>query len=409
MNQSIDIISLGTDLQVPTSAYAALQRAELVIGAPRHLAAVDCGSAKTVAYPSPIDDLFDVIAHTEATYIAVLASGDALFFGIGSWLLRHYDPAILHFHANTTSVQAACARLGKPWQGVHFLSLHGRPISRLRAVLAAGKSLAVLTDTHNTPGAVARELVACGYPVSDVHVCESLGTKAERVRTFSADELGQDRGQAFHPLNLLLIDVCGAGGVLPVFPGISDTLFAANGDTQFTKREVRLAALSRLALASGETGWDIGAGSGGIAIEWARWAPQAQVFALERDTARCRCFENNQARFGDHGNLSLTHGEAPGAFTTLPDPDAIYLGGSGGQLATLLRYSWQRLRPGGRLVVAAVTLEARAELHRWDWPAPVDFSEIAVSHAAPLGRQTTLRAQLPVLLASTVKPLVDPL
>lgn len=403
MKQSIDVIGLGTTLNVPSTAQAALHNAELIIGAQRHLAAIDCTAAETALYPSPIERLLPVIEQTTAQRTVVLASGDALFFGIGSWLLRHFDAQSLHFHANTTSVQSACARVGRPWQNMHFVSLHGRPLYRLRAVLAPGKTLAVLTDSHNTPNTIAQALVACGYPASSLHVCEALGSEAECVREFTAAQLSDDQ-QTFNPLNLLLITVRGGGGLLPVFPGISDAVFAVGGDTQFTKREVRLAALARLALGGGEIGWDIGAGCGGIAIEWARWAPQAQVFALERDAARCQVFENNRVRFGDHGNLSLIQGEAPAALKTLPDPDAIYLGGSGEHLSALLDTAWQRLHPGGRLVAAGVTLETRTALQNRTWPVAVELSDISISHAAPLGRQTTMRAQLPVLLATTVKP-----
>ena len=154
---SIAVVSLGTDLEVPLSAISALREAELVIGAERHLDAVDCGSAATALYPSPIEGISQLIAQSDAIRVVALASGDALFFGIGGWLLRNFDPASLRFHPNVTTVQTACARLGRPWQDIQFTSLHGRPMTRLRAVLAAGKSLAVFTDPHNTPCVISRE------------------------------------------------------------------------------------------------------------------------------------------------------------------------------------------------------------------------------------------------------------
>ncbi len=399
---SIDVVSLGTDLQVPRTASSALRNAQLVIGAERHLAAVGCGRAATELYPSPIAGISQIIARAGTDHIVVLASGDALFFGIGSLLLRNHDPASLRFHSNVTSVQTACARLGRPWQEIQFVSLHGRPLTRLRAVLAAGKTLALFTNTDNTPSIIARELVATGYPDSQVQVCEALDSDDERVREYTAAQLA-DSEDDFHPLNLLLVDVRGVGGLLPVFPGIADELFGAGGERMFTKREVRLAALSRLALNAGESGWDIGAGSGGIAIEWARWAPRARVFAIERDAGRRKIFECNRARFGDHGNLELIAAEAPAALVELPEPSAIYIGGSGGHLAELLDVCWRRLPTGGRLVAAGVTVETRGQLQNHRWSAKVDFSDIAISHAAPLGAQTTMRAQLSVLLATAIK------
>ena len=398
----IAVISLGTSLNVPASADAALQSAELVIGAPRHLAAVDCDHARTCVYPSPLSDLTHVLAHSKAARIAVLASGDALFFGIGNWLLQNTDPESLHFYPNVSSVQSACARIGQPWQDMQFLSLHGRPLTRLRAILPARGLLAVFTDGENTPEKIAAELSAVGYGASCVHVFESLDSSSERIHTFRADQLEHLRHD-FQPLNLLIIQIKGSGGLLPRFPGIADELFGADGDNMFTKREVRLAALSRLQPGAGEIAWDIGAGSGGIAIELARWAPQSQVIAIERNARRRDVFVDNQVRFGDHGNLTLVAGEAPQVLTDLPDPDAIYIGGSGGLLATLLDICWQRLRPGGRLVAAGVTMETRSTLQNRSWPDKVTFSDITIGHATPLGDQTVIRAQLPVLLATITK------
>ena len=401
--KTIAIISLGTDLSVPAAAQAALASAELVIGGQRHLDAVDCGSAETQVYSSPLNEMAAVLLHSEAQKVAILASGDALFFGIGSWLLRHCSDDDLRFYPNVTTVQTACARIGRPWQNLQFVSLHGRPLARLRALLGLGISLAVFTDTANTPAVIAQELVGTGYAESTVYVCEALDSEAEQVREFSAQNLATTES-AFDPLNLLIIDVRGAGGLLPAFPGIDDAIFAEGGDSMFTKREVRLAALSRLALGGGETGWDIGAGSGGIAIEWARWQPSAQVNAIERDEKRRHFFEINRARFGDHGNLVLHAGDAMDVIEHLSDPDAIYVGGSGGHLDDLLDRCWQRLKPGGRMVIAGVTVETRAQLQARQWPVDVAFSDIAISHSAALGSQTTMRAQLPVLLATVIKP-----
>ena len=334
--------------------------------------------------------------------LVVLASGDALFFGIANFLLRHVAPGELTFHPNVTSVQTACARVGRPWSDLVTLSLHGRPLSRLRAAICDAVSLAIYTDSINTPVRVASELVELGYADSRITVFEALDSEAECISTHRAGELAE-KATEFNPLNLLLVDVAGPGGLLPVFPGIPDATFGAEGDTQFTKREVRLAALSRLALGRGQVGWDIGAGSGGFAIEWARWHRAAEVFAVERDPVRCARFEANRARFGDHGNLTLIEGPAPSALTDLPAPDAVFVGGTGGDPDAVLDACVDALKPGGRLVAAGVTVETRASLTQRTWPGDTEFCEIVVSYSAPLGSQTTMRSRLPVLLATMVK------
>ncbi|MEM7206264.1 MAG: precorrin-6y C5,15-methyltransferase (decarboxylating) subunit CbiE [Pseudomonadota bacterium] len=399
----IDVVSLGTALIVPPSAANALQQADVVIGASRHFESVDCGDAEKIVYPSPLDNLADVLDQHAGKNTVVLASGDALYFGIGSWLLRNVGSDDLRFHPNVTTVQSACARIGKPWQSVAFVSLHGRPMRRLRATLGAGKTLAVFTDAKNTPQKIARELVDTGFEESQVHVLEALDSAQEKITQADAATLAAKQ-ETFNPLNLLFVEVQGEGGLLPAFPGIDDAVFAEGGDNQFTKREVRLAALSRLSLSAGEVGWDIGAGSGGIAIEWARWSPLAHVFAIERDEKRQSVFRTNLDRFGDHGNLDLIDGAAPDACENLPDPDAIYIGGTDGALSDVLEICWQRLRSGGRLVAAGVTLETRTALQGHAWPVAAEFTELSISHAAPLGSHTTMRAQLPVLLATARKP-----
>ncbi len=404
MPQQIDIVSLGTCLTAPPSAQEAMARAELWIGAKRHLMALAHRGRNTLHYPTPMSDLHQLIVQHSAQRIVLFASGDALFYGIGAYLTRMFLPDQLCFHPNITSVQSACAKLGKPWQQLQTVSLHGRDLTRLRASLSAGKSLGLLTDGRNTPTAIARELVATGYGESTVHLCAALDTPAEQISHHRADQLASTDEQ-HHPLNVLIIEVRGSGGLLPAFPGIPDEWFATEGQTQFTKRDVRLAALSRLALCAQEIGWDIGAGTGGISIEWGRWAPEATIYAIEQRPERHRQFEHNLRRFGDHGNIRLILAEASAAIGDLPDPDAIYIGGHDGQLTQLLASCWQRLKPGGRLLVACVTLESRAALqtYAWDAQAHIDISEITVSHGSAIGGQRVLRAQLPVMLTLITK------
>ncbi|MEM7291838.1 MAG: precorrin-6y C5,15-methyltransferase (decarboxylating) subunit CbiE, partial [Pseudomonadota bacterium] len=242
---ALDVVSLGTALTVPDSARDALAAANLIVGAQRHLDAIDSSGADTLIYPSPISELAAVIDANRERNLVVLASGDALFYGIGSFVLRHCGANKPRFHPNVTTLQSACARAGRTWQDIKVLSLHGRPLSRLRACLQAGVALAIFTDSTNAPSLIASELVECAFSDSSIAVVEALDTTRERIRSFSAGELAQSRDE-FDSLNLLIVDVAGEGGLLPAFPGIDDAKFAEGGDTQFTKREVRLAALSRL-------------------------------------------------------------------------------------------------------------------------------------------------------------------
>lgn len=260
-----------------------MEEAELIIGSTPHLAAFPELAAEKMPYPSPMSGLPALLQAHAGRRIAVLASGDPLFYGISQNLLRFLPPEHLVFHANISSLQAAFARLGRPWQAAQLLSLHGRPLAGLRAVLQANRLYALLTDRDNSPIAIARIVAEAGFGKSDLWVSEELGTAEERFRHFQTAELA-DADIEFSPLNVVILETRGPGGVLPEFPGIADERFSTGeepGKGLLSKREVRLTILSLLAPRAGEIGWDVGAGCGGVSVEWARWNPLGAVYAVE--------------------------------------------------------------------------------------------------------------------------------
>ncbi|MFO7641243.1 MAG: precorrin-6y C5,15-methyltransferase (decarboxylating) subunit CbiE, partial [Candidatus Competibacteraceae bacterium] len=279
----IAVIGMGMDAEaLGRTALAALDRAELVIGAAAHLAAFPELAAEQRPYPSPMSSLWDVLRANAGRRIALLASGDPLFYGISSTLLRHLPPECLVFHPNVSSIQAAFARLGRPWQQAQLVSLHGRPLASLRAVLRGNRLYALLTDRESNPTAIARVLVETGFGESTLWVAEDLGAANERFRAFHAAALAEADTE-FSPLNVVLLETRGPGGVLPEFPGIPDAWFSTGaepGKGLLSKREVRLMILSLLAPRAGEIGWDVGAGCGGVSVEWARWNPEGEVHAV---------------------------------------------------------------------------------------------------------------------------------
>lgn len=407
----IDVIGLGIDSDVvlSTAAQAALQQADLIIGAPRMVVALPPPRGEVRDYPRPMKALWPLLQTQAGKRIALLTSGDPLCYGIGATLIQHVDADRVTFHPHVSSIQAAFARIKQPWQQARLVSLHGRPLNSLRALLQVRHCYALLTDKASHPGAIAALLVDVGLGESTLWIAENLGLPEERVRCFQANEL-LDQPVDYSPLTTVILETQGAGGLLPEFPGIPDERFitgAEPGKGMLSKREVRLAILSLLAPKAGEIGWDIGAGCGGVAVEWARWNPQGQVHAVECHGERVQHLRANRERFGVVNNLQVVEGLAPNVFGQLPDPHVIFIGGSNGELQVMLQAAWARLPAGGRLVASAVTEDSRVALYQFADARPAYWTEIRVARGERLAGQRLLRPYLPVLLMQLDKTAAD--
>lgn len=361
----IHVIGLGIN-DPPVLSHAAweiLKQAEVIIGAANAFTDIVPLAAKVYLYPKPLQEIWPLLRQHTGQHIVLLASGDPLFYGIGALLLRHIAPEQLQFHPHVTSIQAVFARIKRPWQNVEVMSLHGRPLQSLRAALKTNRFYGLLTDPVNNPGAIAQILSEIGL-ASTLWVAENLGSPEEQVRFFQAAELATEH-QEFAPLNVTILETRGPGGVLPEFLGIPDERFITDGEAgrgMLSKREVRLMILSLLSPRANEIGWDMGAGCGGVAVEWALWNSRGELYAIECHEQRLACLAVNRERFGVANNLHMIAGHAPEALATLPPPNAVFVGGSKGRLLDMLQTVWQRLLPGGRLVASAVTEDSRSFL-----------------------------------------------
>lgn len=413
--QPIQVVGLGVGSdngpQLGYSAQTALAEADWIIGAPHQLEKVAHFNtqANKITYPSPFSALSEWLLAHQQQRIVLLASGDPLYYGLGDWLVRTVGREQLIFHANISSVQAAFHQLGLPWQDAETISLHGRPLVNIRARIQPNRLYAVLTDQHSHPAAIANELVECRFEQSTLWVCEDLGGPEEQIRSFQVKDPALTTA-TFNPLHVTIIQCQGSGGILPTFPGIADELFETGkepGKGLITKKEVRIAILSQLAPKAGDIGWDIGAGCGSVAIEWARWNPFGKVFAIENHAERLAYCGINQAKFGVVNNLNIMAGTAPEACDELPDPDAVFIGGSGGQLHHILDITLKRLKPSGRIVASAVTETTKAALIQYAENLPdsitVEWSQIALSRGGSIANQLVMRPQLPVTLLTLTK------
>lgn len=401
MSPWLTVVGIGEDgfKGLGRNARHALLRASRIIGGQRQLDLLPvCIRGERQVWPSPFS-LEPVLAR-RGEAVCVLASGDPMFYGVGASLARQVPADELLILPAPSSVSLAAARLGWPLQEVVTLSVVARPMAALNAHLASGVRLLVLSNDGQSPAAIATQLAERGFGASRLSVFEHLGGPNER----RIDGIARDwPGEPIAALNLLAIDCVADANTarLSRLAGLPDSAFRHDG--QLTKRDVRAMTLARLAPMPGELLWDVGAGSGSIGIEWMRAHPSCRALAIEADEGRQLLIEHNRDALGVPG-LQLIRGTAPHALAGLEAPDAIFIGG-GVTRDGVLDTCWQHLRPGGRLVANAVTLQSEMTLMAWREQHGGELTRIHVAQAQPLGGFDTWRQALPITLLEVIKPL----
>ena len=331
--------------------------------------------------------------------VCVLASGDPFHYGVGAVLARRIDPREMVVVPAPSAFSLAAARLGWSLPQTVLLSLHGRTLDLIRPHLQPGARILALTSDGEGPAALANLLAGTGFGASRLTVLEALGGPRERIRGTTA--AGFEFGTT-NALNVVAIEVEGApqARVLSRAPGLPDNLFEHDG--QITKRDIRAVTLSSLGPRRGELLWDVGAGSGSVAIEWMLADPLMRAIAVEERADRAARVRRNAAAFGVPG-LDIIEGAAPAALSGLATPDAIFIGG-GASDTGMLDAAARALRSGGRLVVNAVTLETEALLLARHAALGGELIRIAILRAAPVGEKTGWRAAMPVTQWLWTKP-----
>ncbi|MEU4267994.1 precorrin-6y C5,15-methyltransferase (decarboxylating) subunit CbiE [Streptomyces sp. NPDC026092] len=401
---AISVVGIGADGWdgLPARSRRALGAAEVLIGGPRQLdllPAAECPGER-VAWPSPLRPAVPgLLAAHEGRSVAVLASGDPTFYGIGRTLAETVGAERLHVLPHPSSVSYACARLGWAGEAVETVSLVGRPLAGLSAALHDGRRLLVLSADGSTPAQVAGLLREKGFGGTRMRVLEQLG--ADRERTVEATAETWPQAGPVDPLNVIALDLVRSPGALRLgaVPGLPDEAYEHDG--QLTKRYVRAATLAALAPAPGELLWDIGGGSGSIGIEWMRTDRSCRAVAVEKDPVRAERIARNAAALGVPA-LGVVTAAAPEGLADLPTPDAIFIGG-GLTAPGLLDACWAALPAGGRLVANTVTLESEALLARWYGEHGGELVRLAVAQAVPVGGFTGWRQAMPVTQWSVTK------
>jgi precorrin-6Y C5,15-methyltransferase (decarboxylating) len=388
----LTVVGIGEDGAdgLSAAARAAVNAAEAVAGAPRHLALLGPVAAETLALDSPFSAQLPRLLALRPRRTVALASGDPFWHGLGATLAARLGPGEMTAIPAPSTFSWMAARLGWPIEGCDTLALHARPLALIRPRLRPGARLLVLLRDGAAAGALAAELVACGFGPSRLVTMEALGGPRERVRearadAFAAADVGAPVAAA--------VEAAAApdARIVPRVAGLPDALFAHDG--QLTKREIRAMTLSALAPRGDELLWDVGVGAGSIAIEWLLAHPLNRAIGIERRADRlARARANAEALGAPH--LDLRAGAAPAALAGLPAPDAVFFGG-GADLAGI-EAALRALRPGGRLVVNAVTVDTEALLAACHLRFGGQLIRITLSRAGPMGGRIGWRAAAPV-------------
>mgnify|MGYP003362324764 FL=1 len=406
----LHVIGIGEDgvEGLPTASRALIAGAELVAGGARHLElAESLITGRTLPWPHPFAAGIAELLTWRGRTVCVLASGDPFLFGVGATLRRHVPIGEMVCLPAPSSVALACNLLGWAEQDVAVLSLCGRPMEACAPSLQPGAKLVVLSADEHTPAVFARWLDQRGFGASTLHILGALGGAEQTHEVLTVAALAGDRAASIPRLNLMALKIVAErdAHVIPLACGLPDELFEHDG--QITKREIRAATLSALAPRRGEMLWDIGGGSGSIGIEWMLRHPANRAIAIEKSATRGARIARNALSLGVPA-LRVVEGEAPAVIVQMQAdgveaPDAIFIGG-GTSNPGMLEAAWQALRPGGRLVANAVTLEsemALAAAHaRWGGT----LTRMQVERLERIGRFHGFRPGMTVTLYAVQRP-----
>ncbi|MGH8581996.1 MAG: precorrin-6y C5,15-methyltransferase (decarboxylating) subunit CbiE [Gammaproteobacteria bacterium] len=409
MRRAVTLVGIGDDgcVGLTSRAANAIAKAQVLAGGERQLGFFPDFQGERVVLKDALGKSLDRIAAlAEEHNVCILASGDPLFYGIGALVMKRLGAEHVEVIPQPSSMQLAFARAGLKWDDAAFISLHGRALAGLATRLKRLAKAGIFTDPDNTPARIAAHLIEHGESAWRAWVCENLGGPGERVRALTLSEVAQlTEGSDLNVLVLQRDDR--AWRPPPAIPFLHEDAFAKRMPKKglITKREVRLLSLAALHLRADAVLWDIGAGSGSLAIEAGLLAFEGRVYAIELDPEGVAiCADNLRTHGAD--NVRVVAGRAPEALADLEAPDAVFVGGSKGSMAAIIETALERLHPGGRLVANAITLENAAECYqaiRGRGLTP-EVTLLQVSRAEPLAHYFRYEALNPIQIFAVTKP-----
>lgn len=398
MTAWLHIVGIGEDGLdgLTPSARTVVEASDVIIGGNRHHLFVEGMTAERVVWPSPFDALIDTLNGYKGRRVVVLATGDPLWYSVGSRIGRSIPPNEIVYHPHLSAFQLAAARMGWSMADIETLTVHGRPVEQMIAFIQPDQRLLILTTGADTPAQIAAFLVDRGFGQSRMTVLAAMGGKDELWFEGTAEGWGHEV-PAFNTLAVECIAAPDAA-LLPRVPGLADELFHHDGT--MTKQEVRAATLAKLMPMRGALLWDVGCGCGSVAVEWMRVVRYSHAIGIEPRDDRRVLAAQNAAALGVP-KLELIDGSVPEALSGLKAPDAIFVGG--GLSRETFDVCWGALRPLGRFVCNAVTLESEALLMALHKEHGGQLVKLQVNRAGPVGNLTGWRPLMPVTQWSLVK------
>lgn len=406
----LSVIGIGEDGMdgLSSRSRAVLESAEIIIGGDRHHRLSNTVTAERLAWPSPFDAMIETIRSFKGRRLVVLVTGDPLWYSVGARLTAAIPAAEIDFHPQLSAFQWASARMGWSLADVETVTAHGRPAAQVIPYYWPGARVLALTAGAGTVHEIARSLTDHGYGTSSLTVLGALGGPDESRHDGEAAAWAADPPD-LPAFNTLAIAVAGrAPRPLARGPGLPDAAFT--GDGTMTKQVVRAATLAKLMPTRGAVLWDLGVGCGSVAVEWMRAAPDAVALGIDARGDRLAFARENAERLGAP-RLVLIEGRVPDALDTLPAPqgtrpdlrrpDAVFIGG--GLSIGVAERALAALKPGGRLVANAVTLESEVVLEELFRTHGGDLTRIAVQDARPVGKRHGWQPAMPVTQWSLVR------
>ena len=398
MTPWLHIVGIGEDGMdgLTPATRAVVEAAEIIIGGERHHALSGNVTAQRIAWPSPFDSLIDTLRSFKGRRVVVLATGDPLWFSIGARIGREIDATEITYHPQVSAFQIAAARMGWSMADLETLTVHGRPVEQMIAFIQPDQRLLILTTGEETPAQIARFLTERGFGQSRLTVLAAMGGQMEQ----RFDDVAESWNHSVPAFNTLAVECIASpdAALLPRVPGLDDDLFIHDGT--MTKREVRAVTLAKLMPMRGALLWDIGTGCGSVAVEWMRGARYARAIGIEPRAERRAMAAQNALALGVP-KLQIIEGEAPDCLAGLEVPDAIFIGG--GLSEAVFAAAWDALRPLGRLVANAVTLESEQVLIGLQAAHGGDLVKLSVNRAEPVGPYRGWRPLMPVTQWSLIK------
>lgn len=370
-----------------------IYESEVLVGGNRQLAFFPEYTGEKVVIEGGLAKLVERL-QTETRSVVILASGDPLFYGIGSYLSSKIE---IEIYPYVSSIQLAFARMGERWQDAYVTSVHGRSLKGLAQRIDGREKIAILTDEENSPNRIAQYLLSYGMTEYKAFIAENLGSENERCRYMELDKM---KDAEFSSLNVVVLQKTAEGPSWSI--GIDDEAFIQRKPEKglITKKEIRTLSISSLCLKKDSVVWDIGTCTGSVAIEAAKIAREGQIFAIEKNEGDLENCRQNLAKF--RVDATVVQGKAPEGLDTFPDPDAVFIGGTAGGMDAILDICCSRLKENGRIVLNAVTIENLAEAQKTfkKQGFKTNITLVQISRSKPILNLTRFDALNPIYIIS---------